>query len=43
MAELIGLNLEPFRRIRASPVGQRQGDNRMFPNLEQYQPFLINQ
>jgi SulP family sulfate permease len=32
---LVGLNPEPFRRLRPSPLGQRLGDERMFPNLHQ--------
>jgi SulP family sulfate permease len=32
---LVGLNPEPFRRIRASPLGQVLGDKRMIPNLGQ--------
>jgi SulP family sulfate permease len=32
---LVGLNPEPFQRIRASPLGQILGDERMFPNLRQ--------
>jgi SulP family sulfate permease len=32
---LVGLNPEPFRRIRASPLGQKLGDERMFPHLRQ--------
>jgi SulP family sulfate permease len=32
---LVGLNPEPFQRIRTSPLGQTLGDERMFPNLGQ--------
>jgi high affinity sulfate transporter 1 len=32
---LVGLNPEPFQRIRTSPLGQILGDERMFPNLGQ--------
>jgi len=32
---LVGLNPEPFQRIRPSPLGQTLGDERMFPNLGQ--------
>jgi len=32
---LVGLNPEPFQRIRASPLGQVLGDERMFPTLAQ--------
>jgi len=32
---LVGLNPEPFRRIRTSPLGQTLGDKRMYPNLRQ--------
>jgi MFS superfamily sulfate permease-like transporter len=32
---LVGLNPEPFQRIRTSPLGQILGDDRMFPNLGQ--------
>jgi SulP family sulfate permease len=32
---LVGLNPEPFQRIRASPLGLILGDERMFPNLRQ--------
>jgi MFS superfamily sulfate permease-like transporter len=31
---LVGLNPEPFQRVRASPLGQILGDERMFPNLQ---------
>ena len=31
---LVGLNPEPFQRIRRSPLGQTLGDERMLPNLE---------
>jgi len=30
---LVGLNPEPFQRIRTSPLGQTLGDERISPNL----------
>jgi len=38
---LVGLNPEPFERLRASPLGQRLGDERMFPNLRQAVAFYL--
>jgi SulP family sulfate permease len=38
---LVGLNPEPLQRIRASPLGQTLGDERMFPNLRQAVDFYL--
>jgi len=40
---LVGLNPEPFQRIRASPLGQVLGDERMFPTLGQAVDFYQEQ
>jgi sulfate permease, SulP family len=40
---LVGLNPEPFQRIRASPLGQTLGDERMFPHLRQAIGFYLEQ
>ena len=40
---LVGLNPEPFQRIRASPLGQVLGDERMFPNLAQAVHFYLEE
>ena len=40
---LVGLNPEPFQRIRASPLGQVLGDERMFPTLGQAVNFYLEQ
>jgi len=40
---LVGLNPEPFQRIRASPLGQVLGDERMFPTLAQAVIFYLEQ
>jgi SulP family sulfate permease len=40
---LVGLNPEPFQRIRASPLGQTLGDERMFPNLRRAVSFYLEQ
>jgi SulP family sulfate permease len=40
---LVGLNPESFQRIRASPLGQKLGDERMFPNLRQAVSFYLEQ
>ena len=40
---LVGLNPEPFQRIRASSLGQRLGDERMFPNLERAVSYYLQQ
>ena len=40
---LVGLNPEPFQRIRTSPLGQILGDERMFPNLQRAVSFYLEQ
>jgi MFS superfamily sulfate permease-like transporter len=40
---LVGLNPEPFQRIRVSSLGQTLGDERMFPNLRRAVNFYIEQ
>jgi anti-anti-sigma factor len=40
---LVGLNPEPFQRIRASTLGQIMGDERMFPNLRRAVNFYLEQ
>ena len=40
---LVGLNPEPFQRIRASPLGQRLGDERIYPNLQRAVSFYLQQ
>jgi len=40
---LVGLNPEPFQRIRASRLGKVLGDERMFPTLAQAVNFYLEQ
>lgn len=40
---LVGLNPEPFKRIRTSPLGQTLGDERMIPNLRKAVSIYIDQ
>ena len=40
---LVGLNPEPFQRIRASSLGQTLGDERMFPNLPRAVSYYLEQ
>jgi MFS superfamily sulfate permease-like transporter len=40
---LVGLNPEPFQRIRTSPLGQILGDERMFPNLHQAVSYYLEE
>jgi len=40
---LVGLNPEPFQRVRRSPLGQTLGDERMFPNLRRAVSVYLEQ
>ena len=40
---LVGLNPEPFQRIRRSPLGQTLGDERLFPNLRRAVSVYLEQ
>ena len=40
---LVGLNPEPFQRIRTAPLGQVLGDERMFPTLAQAVHFYLEE